>query len=204
MDKINEYWKSTDKNMMDYLVRYVIDNKPFPHKHTIMKVDDIYGIRMFTPSQIFQSTEEPKNKNVRYLITNQKNERARSSAYKDSRGVWKFTGKIDSIFDSNKRLMGYVKILWWFYYDGDKNKRIIKSEWHMREYYVAPTINSRCNVDKKDVIFVMMFKKRNDNDNNIDQDDETQMVQSPQGGQLDDHQDFVANQITQSLQGIYL
>ncbi|XP_010317351.1 uncharacterized protein [Solanum lycopersicum] len=195
MDKINEYWKSTDKNMMDY----VIDNKPFPHKHTIMKVDDIYGIRMFTPSQIFQSTEEPKNKNVRYLITNQKNERARSSAYKDSRGVWKFSGKIDSIFDPNKRLLGYVKISRWFYYYGEKNKRIIKSEWHMREYYVTPTINSRCNVDKKGVIFVMMFKnqKRNDNDNNIDQDDETP-------GQLDDHQDFVANQITQSLQGIHL
>ncbi|KAG5628313.1 hypothetical protein H5410_000030 [Solanum commersonii] len=142
MDKINEYWKATDKNMMDYLVRY--------------------------------------------------------------------NRKIDPIFDPNKRLMGYVKISWWYYYCGEKKKRMRKSEWHMREYYVVPKINSQCNSEEKGVIFDMMFKNQkrkrntNDNDNNNDQDDEMQIVQSPRGVQLDDHQDSIANQITQSLQGIHL
>lgn len=37
--------KSMDKDMMKNLVNYVV-GKPFPRKHTIMDVDDVYQISL--------------------------------------------------------------------------------------------------------------------------------------------------------------
>lgn len=56
-----------DKDMMKNLVNYVV-GKPFPRKHTIMDVDDVYQIRVFSPSQIFECTKGTNN-NRRSLIT---------------------------------------------------------------------------------------------------------------------------------------
>lgn len=206
---------STDKEMMNYLLRYVI-GKPFPRKHTVVMEadddDDGYGIRMLTPSQIFESTEGTK-KNTRYLVTFQNREKAKKFSSKGVPGIWKPTGKAKLIFDGKKRHMGYVKISWYYYYDRDKSS-LRKSEWHIREYYLTDRYLPQNKVERKDVLFTMMIntkmeqKGTNDNQGISDQ---IQIIQSPQ---LDHHNDVASSQgisddkthkqIIQSLQGLQL
>ncbi|KAH0648224.1 hypothetical protein KY285_033472 [Solanum tuberosum] len=164
-----------DKEMMKNLVKYVI-GKPFPRKHTVMDVDDVYGIRVFSPSQILESTKGTNN-NTRLLITFQNRENCKVFASKEAPGFWKCTPKRKSIFDANKRHIGNIKISWYYYYKVDDGRdksssRLRQSEWQIREYYLTSKYLPQSKVERKNVLLTMMIKTKaaanNDNNNNND------------------------------------
>ncbi|KAL3361412.1 hypothetical protein AABB24_014362, partial [Solanum stoloniferum] len=164
-----------DKEMMNSLVKYVI-GKPFPRKHTVMDVDDVYGIRVFSPSQILESTKGT-NSNTRLLITFQNRENCKVFASKEAPGFWKSTPKRKSIFDANKRHIGNIKISWYYYYNVDDGRdksssRLRQSEWQIREYYLTSKYLPQSKVERKNVLLTMMIKTKAANDNNNDKSDE--------------------------------
>ncbi|WMV42878.1 hypothetical protein MTR67_036263, partial [Solanum verrucosum] len=119
-----------DKEMMNSLVKYVI-GKPFPRKHTVMDVDDVYGIRNRENCKVFASKEAP--------------------------GFWKSTPKRKSIFDANKRHIGNIKISWYYYYNVDDGRdksssRLRQSEWQIREYYLTSKYLPQSKVERKNVL----------------------------------------------------
>ncbi|WMV23860.1 hypothetical protein MTR67_017245 [Solanum verrucosum] len=214
--------KATDKELMKYLVKYVI-GKPFACKHTVMEdVDEVYGIRVFSPLQILETTQGMTT-NTRCIITFQNKEKCKMFISKDTPGFWKPNPKIKSIFDSNDKHIGNIKISWYYYYDTNNgrrksSKRLRKSEWHIREYYLSSKYLPPNKVERKHVILTMMMKTKeqkygNSNNNNQGKSDKAmQIIQSPQGGhvQLDHKYDdavgmSVENQIImQSLQSLQL
>ncbi|KAG5609359.1 hypothetical protein H5410_020640 [Solanum commersonii] len=213
--------KATDKKMMNCLVKYVI-GKPFAGKHTVMEdVDEVYGIRVFSPLQILKTTQGTKT-NTRFIITFQNKEKCKMFISKDTPGFWKPNPKIKSIFDSNKKHIGNIKISWYYYYDTNNgrrksSKRLRKSEWHIREYYLSSKYLPPNKVERKHVIFTMMMRTKeqkggNSNNNNQGKSNKAmQIIQSTQGGrvQLDHNDDAVGmsveNQLLmQSLQSLQL
>ncbi|KAG5591967.1 hypothetical protein H5410_042481 [Solanum commersonii] len=162
-----------DKEMMNNLVKYVM-GKPFPRKHTVMDVDDVYGIRVFSPSQILECTKGTNN-NIRLLITFQNRENCKVFASKEAPGFWKSTPKRKSIFDANKRHIGNIKVSWYYYYNVDDGRdksssRLRQSEWQIREYYLTSKYLPQSKVERKNVLLTMMIKTKatanNDNNNN--------------------------------------
>ncbi|KAK6782658.1 hypothetical protein RDI58_020454 [Solanum bulbocastanum] len=118
MGKSNDH--PMDKEMMKNLVKYVI-GKSFPRKHTVMDVDDVYRIRVFSPSQILESTKGTNN-NTQLLITFQNKENCKIFASKEAPGFWKSTPKLKSIFDANKRHIGNIQIGWYYNYNVDDGR----------------------------------------------------------------------------------
>ncbi|KAH0642598.1 hypothetical protein KY290_035316 [Solanum tuberosum] len=143
-----------DKDMMKNLMKYVI-GKSFPCKHAVMDVDDVYGIRNTENCKIFNSKEAP--------------------------GFWKSTLKLKGIFDANKRHIGNIKIGWYYYYNVDDGRdksssRLRKSEWQIREYYLAPTYLPQSKVERKNVLLTMMIKTKAANNNNNDKSDDKMQI----------------------------
>ncbi|XP_049381302.1 uncharacterized protein LOC125845833 [Solanum stenotomum] len=177
MRKSNDH--PMDKDMMKNLVKYVI-GKPFPRKHTVMDVDDVYGIRVLSPSQILESTKGTNN-NTRLLITFQNRENCKIFDSKEAPGFWKSTTKLKGIFDANKRHIGNIKIGWYYYYNVDDGRdksssRLRKSEWQIREYYLAPTYLPQSKVERKNVLLTMMIKTKAANNNNNDKSDDKMQI----------------------------
>ncbi|TMW98087.1 hypothetical protein EJD97_004515 [Solanum chilense] len=214
--------KALDKKMMNYLVKYVI-GKSFPYEHTVIEdVDEVYGIRVYSPLQILGTTQGTK-KNTRFIITFQNKQNCKVFISKDTPGFWKPNPKIKSIFDSKKKHIGNIKISWYYYYDTNNgrrksSKRLKKSEWHIREYYLSSKYLPPNKVERKDVILTMMMKKKeqkggNSNNNKLEKSDKAmQIIQSQEDGNVQlDHNNgdavemSVENQlIMQSLQSLQL
>ncbi|WMV42408.1 hypothetical protein MTR67_035793, partial [Solanum verrucosum] len=81
-------------------------------------------------------------KKTRFLITIQNREKCKLFASKDAQGFWKPTPKRKSIFDAKARHIGNMRISWYYYYNVDDGRdksssRLRKSEWQIREYYLA-------------------------------------------------------------------
>ncbi|PHT95437.1 hypothetical protein T459_03319 [Capsicum annuum] len=103
-----------DQKIMNNLVKYVM-GKPFPDRHTVMEdVDERYGMRGFTPSEIFESAKGPREL---YFITFQDLKKAKRFTRKV--GTWWPEKRVKPIYDADKRHMGNIKISW-YYYTGDK------------------------------------------------------------------------------------
>ncbi|XP_059316148.1 NAC domain-containing protein 20-like [Lycium ferocissimum] len=200
MEKGYYYSNPTDKEIMNYLVRYVI-GKRFPCKHKVVDYDDLYGVRAMCPWQIFEATEGTKN--TRYLVTSPKRKRASwihylSFSLRANQGMWKYVAKFKEIFDDQRKLMGYVKTLRYFHREQSSWR---KSEWLMREYYLIDKYLPPNKVKREDVIICMIKKKEQSNRKGYNPDDERQIIQSLQGLQLDNQDSVISNNVA-CCQGI--
>ncbi|KAM3322982.1 hypothetical protein P3S67_004133 [Capsicum chacoense] len=171
-----------DQKMMNNLVKYVM-GKPFPDRHTVMEdVDECYGMRGFTPSEIFESAKGPREL---YFITFQDLKKAKR--FTRQVGTWWPEKRVKPIYDADKRHMGNIKISW-YYYRGDKEP----SECHMREYYLSSKCVPQNKVERNHVVVTLVTKTmkitRAADEEMMDttQSNEQQIMQSLQLLQLQD------------------